>query len=41
MDLKSAYELEQSLTGRLADSLDSREARLAIKERRQPRYETG
>ncbi|HEX3803109.1 MAG TPA: enoyl-CoA hydratase-related protein [Solirubrobacteraceae bacterium] len=38
MELKSAYEFEQSLTSRLADSSDSREARLAIKEKRAPRY---
>jgi enoyl-CoA hydratase len=38
MQLKPAYEFEQSLTGRLADSSDSREARRAIKEKRAPRY---
>ena len=41
MELKPAYEFEQSLTGRLADSGDSREARLAIKEKREPRYRFG
>ncbi len=41
MELKSAYVFEQSLTSRLADSSDSREARLAIKEKRQPRYGSG
>lgn len=38
MELKHGYEFEQSLTGRLADSTESREARLAIKEKRRPRY---
>jgi enoyl-CoA hydratase len=37
-ELKAAYEFEQSLTGRLADSDDSHEARLAIREKRPPRY---
>lgn len=41
MELKSAYEFEQSLTSRLADSSDSREARLAITEKRSPRFTSG
>jgi enoyl-CoA hydratase len=41
MELRSAYEFEQSLTSRLADSGDSREARRAIQEKRQPRYASG
>ena len=41
MELKSAYEFEQSLTSRLADSSDSREARRAIQEKRPPRYGSG
>jgi enoyl-CoA hydratase len=38
MELKSAYEFEQSLTGRLVDTSESREARLAVTEKRAPRY---
>jgi len=38
MELKPGYEFEQSLTSRLADSEDSREARRAIIEKRAPRY---
>jgi hypothetical protein len=38
MELKPGYEFEQSLTARLADSGDSREARLAIQEKRAPQF---
>jgi enoyl-CoA hydratase len=39
MDLKAGYEAEQSLTGRLAGTADSLEARQAIVERREPRFQ--
>jgi enoyl-CoA hydratase len=38
MDLKSGYQFEQGLTGRLAGSDESKEARQAIVEKRPPRY---
>jgi len=38
MDLKAGYELEQSWTGWLSDHPDSKEAILAGRERRLPRY---
>jgi enoyl-CoA hydratase len=38
MDLASGYQFEQRLTGRLAGSEDSQEARRAIVEKRPPRY---
>lgn len=38
MDLKPGYELEQSWTGWLSDHPDSKEAILATRERRAPRY---
>jgi enoyl-CoA hydratase len=38
MELKAAYEFEQTLTTQLADSSESREARMAIKEKRPPRF---
>jgi enoyl-CoA hydratase len=38
MPLEPAYEFEQSLTARLADNSESREARHAITEKRPPRY---
>lgn len=41
MDLKSGYEFEQRLTGQLAGSPDSREARNAIVEKRTPRFDAG
>jgi enoyl-CoA hydratase len=40
MELKSGYEFEQRLTGHLAGSADSQEARLAIVEKRPPRFRT-
>jgi enoyl-CoA hydratase len=40
MDLKAGYEFEQRLTGRLAGSDDSKEARLALVEKRPPRFGT-
>jgi enoyl-CoA hydratase len=41
MPLKAGYEFEQGMTGRLAGHADSREARQAIVEKRQPRYGSG
>lgn len=38
MDLKSGYEFEQRLTGRLADSADSKESRAALVEKREPNF---
>lgn len=38
MDLKSGYQFEQSLTGEMARSEDSKEAVAAFFERREPRY---
>jgi enoyl-CoA hydratase len=38
MDLKSAYEHEQGWTGVMSDHADSKEAILAARERRAPRY---
>lgn len=38
LDLKNGYELEQGYTGDLCGHPDSKEALLAIKERREPRY---
>ena len=39
MDLKSGYEFEQRLTGQLASHADSIEARQAIRQKRQPRFQ--
>jgi enoyl-CoA hydratase len=38
MDLKSGYEVEQGLTGELSGYPDSKEARLALLDRRMPQY---
>jgi len=40
MDLKAGYEAEQALTARLSGSVDSLEARQAMVEKRQPRFQS-